>query len=243
MLMQSVDQELTRLRNEVSALGGLVEKSVLESVDMLKRRDLSGAQRLIGLDQRIKKKRFAIEMDCLTLIITQEPADGDLHAITAMLEIATELERMGENTRDIARMPFVIIDGSLQNLLVDIHRMAGKTQYMLHRAMEAFIQRNVALARTVPPEDGEVDALYTRVYDDLLAHMRGNSHKKSNSRALVNQARYLARAARNLERIGDQVATICQWVVFSATGEIIEFEREVEGASGDDLPESGGIAA
>lgn len=226
--MQSLDQELERLRNEVTALGDLVEKSVLESVDMLKRRDVSGAQRLILLDQRIKKKRFAIEMDCLTLIITQEPGDGDIHAITAMLEIATELERMGEYTRDMARMPFVIIDGSLQNLLVDIHHMAGKTQDMLHHALEAFMQGDVALARSIPAEDGKVDVLYNRVYGELLAHIRSNSHKKSNSRALVNQARYLARTARNLERFGDQVATICQWVVFSVTGAMMELENEKE---------------
>jgi phosphate transport system protein len=215
--MHTYEQELERLQNEALALGGMVEKSVVESVDMLKRRDLVGAQRLISLDQRINKKRFAIEMDCLTLIVTQQPQEHDLRVITSVLEIVTELERMGDRTRDIARTPFMIIDGPLVNLLVDIHRMAIKTQSMLHRALEAFARRDLALAQEIPAEDAEVDALYNGVYRDLLALIRGNSQARGNSRLLVNQARYLARMARNLERAADQVPHICGWVAFALT--------------------------
>jgi phosphate transport system protein len=224
MLMQTLELEVQRLQNELLDLGGMVEHAVLESVETLKRRDLSAAQRLIALDRSIKKKRFAIEMDCLTLIITQGPVEGQLRAVTSMLEIATELERTGEYIREIVSMPFVIIDGPLQGTLPDIHTMAMKTQGMLHRAMRAFIGGDVALARTVPAEDAEVDALYVRVYGELLEFMRNHSHKKSNTRALVNQTRYLAHISRDLERIGDQVAGICGWTVYSVSGEIVEID-------------------
>lgn len=220
------EQELEHLQNEVLALGSMVEKSVVDSVDMLKRRDLAGAQRLISLDQRINKKRFAIEMDCLTLIVTQQPLDGDLRLITTVLEIVTELERIGDYTRDIARTPFMIIDGPLMNLLVDVHRMATKTQSMLHRALEAFARRDLVLARSIPAEDAEVDLLYNRVYRDLLVFIRENSQARGNSRVLVNQARYLARIARNLERAADQVPHICGWVAFVITGEVEGDEEE-----------------
>jgi len=220
MLMQTYEQELERLQTEALALGDMVEKSVVEAIDMLKRRDLAGAQRLISLDQRINKKRFAIEMDCLTLIVTQQPQENDLRVITAVLEIVTELERIGDRTREIARTPFMIIDGPLVNLLVDIHRMATKTQSMLHRALEAFARRDLALAQAIPAEDAEVDALYNGVYRDLLAFIRDNSQARGNSRVLVNQARYLARIARNLERAADQVSHICGWVAFAVTGEM-----------------------
>jgi len=208
------EKELERLQNEVRALGSMVEKSVVDSVDMLKRRDLAGAQRLVSLDQRISKKRFAIEMDCLTLIVTQQPLDDDLRFITTVLEIVTELERIGDYTRDIARTPFMIIDGPLMTLLIDIHRMATRTQGMLHRALEAFARRDLMLAQAIPAEDAEVDALYSGVYQDLLAFIRDNSQTRGNSRVLVNQARYLARIARNLERAADQVLHICGWVSF-----------------------------
>jgi phosphate transport system protein len=226
MLMQTYEQELNRLQNEALHLGGLVEKSVVESVDMLKRRDPAAAQRLIGLDQHINKKRFAIEMDCLTLIVTQQPADGDLRFIASVLEIVTELERMGDYTRDTARTPFMIIDGPLQSLLIDIHRMATKTQSMLHRALEALERRDLALAQAIPAEDAQVDALYHRVYQDLLAFVRDNSQARGDSRVLVNQARYLARIARNLERTADQVPHICWWVAFAISGEMEGGEQE-----------------
>lgn len=220
MMMQTYEQELEHLQNEALALGSMVEKSVVESVDMLKRRDLAGAQRVISLDQRISKKRFAIEMDCLTLIVTQQPQERDLRVITSVLETVIELDRMGDKTREIARTPFMIIDGSLVNLLADIHRMATKTQSMLHRALEAFAQQDLALAQAIPAEDAEVDALYNRVYRDLLAFIRENSQAKGNSRVLVNQASHLARIARNLERTADQIPHICGWIAFAVTGEM-----------------------
>jgi phosphate transport system protein len=137
-----------------------------------------------------------------------------------VLEIVNELERIGDRTRDIARTPFMVIDGPLVNLLVDIHGMAIRTQGMLHRALEAFARRDLGLAQQIPAEDAEVDALYNGVYRDLLAFIRNNSQGRGNSRVLVNQARYLARIARNLERAADQVPHICGWVAFAVTGEM-----------------------
>jgi phosphate transport system protein len=224
--MRTFEQELERLQNEVLTLGGMVERSVVESVDTLKRRDPVGAQQLISLDQRIRKKRFAIEMDCLTLIVTQQPLDGDLRTLSSMLEIVSELERMGDYSRNIARTPFMIIDGPLLNLLVDIHCMALTAQSMLHRALQAFVQQDLALAQAVLAKDSEVDTIYNRVYRDLLAFIKDNSQAKGNSRVLVNQARYLVRIARNLERAADQVTHICEWVAFAATGETADVEQE-----------------
>ena len=94
MLMQTFEGELQRLQDEMLVLGSMVESAITESVDVLKRHDLAGSQHLIVLRQRIKKKRFAIEMDCVSLIITLQSLDGDLRAVTSVLEIATELERV-----------------------------------------------------------------------------------------------------------------------------------------------------
>jgi phosphate transport system protein len=246
MLMQTLELEVQRLQYELVDLGGMVEDALLESVGMLKRRDLSGAQRLIALDWSIKNKRFAIEMDCVTLIMTQGPIEDQLRVITSMLEIATELERIGEYTREIVSVPFSLVDGPLQNMLLDLHSMAIKTRGMLHKAMRAFMAGDAALARTVPGEDIEVDALYRQVYAQLLTYMRGNSLKKGNSRSLVNQARYLARICRNLERIGDQVVVICQWALFGVSGEMLEIDSRRGAASGayvtspDEVPPGNG---
>jgi phosphate transport system protein len=227
MLMQTFEWELQRLQDELLALGSILESAIIESVDVLKRPDLADSWHLIALSRRINKKRFAIEMDCVRLIVTQQPMDGDLWSLTSILGIAAELECVGEYTQDIAKFPFTIImEESLLDLLMDIQRMAAKTQNMLHRALQAFVQRDLSLAQAIPAEDDEVDALYHQVYQDWLAFVKGNSRVKDNSRELVNQARHLARIARNVERVADRVAHICDWVTFAATGKMAGVDEE-----------------
>ncbi len=227
MLMQTFERELQRLQDEMLVLGNMVESAIIESVDVVKRRDLTGSQHLIVLSQRIKKKRVAIEMDCVSLVITRQSVDSDLRTVTSMLEIASELERIGDYVTDIVISPFmVIIEEPLPNLLVDIEHMGVKAQNMLHRALQAFIQRDVVLAQAIPAEKDEVDALYHRVYQDSLAFMKDNSYVKDKARAFVNQARYLVRIARDIECAADVVIHICDWVAFTVTDEIARMNRE-----------------
>jgi phosphate transport system protein len=227
MLMQTFERELRRLQDEMLVLGSMVEGAITESVDVLKRHDLAGSQHLIVLRQRIKKKRFAVEMDCVSLFITLQSLDGDLRTVTSILEIATELERIGDYATDVAMSPYmVIIEEPFPNLLVDIQRMATKAQNMLHRALQAFALRDLAMAQAVRVENDEVDALYYQVYRDSLAYMKENSRVKGNSRALIKQARLLAQIARHTECIADQVVHICDWVTFAVTGEMRNMDTD-----------------
>jgi phosphate transport system protein len=164
-------------------------------------------------------------MDCLTLIATRRLSDGDMRAITATLEIATELERIGAYAGDIARIPFMVIEQPLLALLVDVHSMAIKAREMLQRAIQAFVSRDLGLACAVLSEGHEVDDLYNRLYRSLLGLVKGKS-RKNGSRAAVNQARYLTRVARNLKRAADHVAAICQWGVFCVTGDVSRMGEE-----------------
>jgi phosphate transport system protein len=104
--------------------------------------------------------------------------------------------------------------------------MALTAQSMLHRALEAFVQRDLALAQAVLIQNGEVDTQYNQIYRDLLAFIRDNSQTKGDSRVLVNHARYLARIARNLKRAAGQVTHICEWVAFAVTGEMAHVKQE-----------------
>jgi phosphate transport system protein len=141
-----------------------------------------------------------------------------------MLEIATELERIGAYAGDIARIPFMVIEQPLLSLLVDVYGMAIKAQEMLQRAMQAFISRDLDLARAVLSEGNEVDDLYNRLYRNLLGLVKGKS-RKNGSRTAVNQARCLSRVARNLKRAADHVAAICHWGVFCVTGDVSRVEE------------------
>jgi phosphate transport system protein len=218
MTRETFDRELQHLQDEILVLGSLVEKAIVESVELLKRRDTAGARRLIAEDRRlINEKRFAIESEALTLIATQQPMAGDLRVIAAVIEIAHELERMGDYAKGIAKINLMMGDEPLLKPLIDVPRMAEKARDMLHRALEAFVNRDVELARAIPKEDDEVDALYNQVYRELLTLMMANPRD-------IDRATYLLWVAHNLERTADRVANICERVIFTVTGEFIEMD-------------------
>jgi phosphate transport system protein len=211
------EQELQHLLDEILVLGSMVQTAIMASVESLKQRDLETARRLILEDRLINEKRFAIEAESLTLIATQQPMAGDLRTIAAVLEIATELERMGDYAKGISKINLLIGNNSLLKPLVDIPRMAEKAMDMLRRALDAFVRRDVALARAIPLEDDEVDQLYNQTYRELLTIIMSNP-------ATLDQANYLLWAAHNLERAADRVTNICERVVFTVTGEMQEMD-------------------
>ena len=226
MTRDTFDRELQRLQDEVLVLGSMVEKAIVESVDLLKRRDTDGSRRLIRQDRRvINQKRFAIESEALTLIATQQPMAGDLRVIAAVIEIAHELERMGDYAKGIAKINLMMGEEPLLKPLIDLPVMAQKARDMLHRALQAFINRDVESARAIPSEDDEVDALYNQVYRELLALMMQNPRD-------IDRATYLLWAAHNLERTADRVANICERVIFTVTGEMVEMDVDEPGLAG-----------
>jgi phosphate transport system protein len=117
------DKELQHLQDETLVLGSMVEKALVESVEVLKRRDMEGSRRLIAQDHLINKKRFAIENEALILIATQQPMAGDLRIIAAVLDITHELERIGDYAKGIAKINLMLGDDPLVKPLVDIPRM------------------------------------------------------------------------------------------------------------------------
>jgi phosphate transport system protein len=224
-LRETFEQELQRIQDEVLVLGSMVEKAITESVESLKRRDPEAARRLIIEDRILNEKRFAIEDDILVLIATQQPMAVDLRTLAAALEITTELERIGDYAKGIAKINLMMGEKPLLKPLIDIPRMAEKARDMLHQALKAFVQRDVDLARAIPDEDDEVDALYNQVYRELLTFI-------INDPSTIDQATYLLWVAHNLERAADRVINICERVVFTVTGEMMEMDADESGLVG-----------
>ncbi|MFQ5814596.1 MAG: phosphate signaling complex protein PhoU [Anaerolineae bacterium] len=219
MPRETFDRELQRLQDEILALGSMVENALTESVEILKRRDMEGSRRLIAQDRLINEKRFAIEADALVVIATQQPMASDLRILAAVLVLATELERIGDYAKGIARINLMIGEGPLIKPLIDVPRMAEKAQSMLHRALDAFVRGDVDLARAIPTEDDEVDGLYNQVYRELMTFIMSDPRN-------IDQANYLLWVAHNLERAADRVTNICERVVFTVTGEMAEMDAE-----------------
>lgn len=219
MIRKTFEKDLQRLQDEVLALGSMVAKAIQEAVSSLKARDREMAKQIIAGDRAINEKRFAIESETLTLIATQQPLAGDLRTLAAVLEIATELERIGDYAKGIAKINLMMGEEPLIKPLIDIPQMADKATDMLRRALDAFIRRDVETARSIPLEDDQVDALYNQVYRELLTFIMADPRT-------LNQATYLLWVAHNLERSADRVTNICERVVFTVTGRMQEMDVE-----------------
>jgi phosphate transport system protein len=211
-------RELEHVQEEVLVLGSMVEKAVLRSVTALRNRDTATARVIEAEDVLINRKRFEIEEAALLLIATQQPMASDLRRLAAVLQIVTDLERMGDYASGIARICIDIGDQPHIKPLIDIPRMAEKSVSMLRRSLDAFIERDVAAAESIAREDDEVDDLYQQIYRELLTIMLANPRT-------IDQATRLLWAAHNLERVADRVQNICERVVFVVTGRMQELSR------------------
>jgi len=217
MARKEFDQELQVLEKKLQELGLMVEKALVEAVEALKRRDLEKAGQIIDADRSVNERRYAIEHETFVLIATQQPMAVDLRTLAAVLEIATELERIGDYAKGIAKITIKMGTEPFVKPLIDIPRMAEKARNMLHRALQAFAGRDTDLARAIPAEDDEMDALYDQIFRELITHIMVDPK-------LVDRASYLIWVAHNLERAADRVVNICERVIFMVTGEVVEFD-------------------
>lgn len=208
-------RRLREIQEEILTLGSMVEKAILRSVEALKNRDLKLAEQLIEDDKIINNKRFEIEERCISLIATQAPMASDLRTIVSVLNITSELERIGDYAEGIARIVILIGDEPPLKPLIDIPRMAEKTVNMLQRSLDAFVNRDADAVRAIITEDDEVDNLYDQVFRELLSFMIEDPRT-------VTRATRLIWVAHNLERAADRVTNICERVVFIVTGKMEE---------------------
>ena len=164
-------KRLTEIQNDVLVMGGMVSKALLLSIEVLKNKDVELAQELIADDQKINDKRFEIEEKCIQLIATQQPIANDLRIIVAVLNIITEMERIGDYAEGIAKITVMIGDEPPLKPLVDIPRMAEQTVDMLRRSLEAFISQDAEAAMKISAEDDVVDNLYDQIFRELITYM------------------------------------------------------------------------
>lgn len=217
MPRETFERELSKLQDEILELGSMVEQAILESIQALQKRDLAKSQEIFANDRSINQKRFQIENNCLVLIATQQPMARDLRVVAAVLEINTELERIGDYAKGICRINVLLGDGPLVIPLNDLVEMTEKGLSMLSRALDAFVARDAVAARLIAAEDDRVDFLYNHVIHELMAEMIANPQ-------IIDHANYLVWAAHNLERLADRVTNICERIIFVVTGEMRELD-------------------
>lgn len=217
MPREQFHQNLQDLRDELLLLASMASTAVKQSLEAMQDMDEALAHRIIAGDAEINRKRFAIEDTCLTLIATQQPMASDMRLLAAVLEISGELERIADYGKGISRIVIYMAGQPPIKPLVDLPLMGEIACKMLDKSMDAFINGDVELARHVPTMDDKVDALYNKVYSDLLTLLIAHPDD-------MQRANYLLWAAHNLERFADRVINICERVIYMKTGEFREVD-------------------
>ena len=215
---ETLDRAINELLAQLVDQSAMVEKAITDAVQALNEQNIEHAKLIYVADRQINKKHFEIEENVITLIATQQPMARDLRLLAAILEVTTELERMGDYGKGIARIVVRIGSEDLLPPIRHIQPMAQVCVDLLHRAIQAFVERDAETARLLPGEDDQVDAYFNTVYRELMDQMISNPGS-------VDQANHLLWVAHNLERVADRVTNVCERIVFVVTGEMLEMDR------------------
>ena len=205
------DEQLHRLDEQLTHMGELCEAAIAKATDALKHGSIEEAKAVISEDEEIDQCEKDIERLCLKLLLQQQPVAKDLRRISAALKMITDMERIGDQTADIAE----IIISSGDNAAEEIHvigTMASEVSRMVRHSVNAYVNRDLELARSVMKADDGVDQYFEQVRDEMIQFIK--EEKGKNGKRIFD----LIMVTKYLERIGDHATNIAEWVEFSITG-------------------------
>ena len=211
------DQQLSKLHDDILSMGRLVEAELKLAVDAYNSLDREKAKEVYAVDKEVNQARYSIEEECFTLIVTQQPAAGDLRTIVTALNVIVDLERMGDQAKGIAKVIPHLIKNPDQPRPPELMQMSAMVGSMLNQVMLAYDHSNVDLARIVANQDDEVDGLYARVFNQIMSQMADVDDPDK-----VEAAYELLRVARELERFGDLATNVAERVIYLVTGSFDE---------------------
>jgi len=213
MPRKSLDHQLQIIRDDLLYLSSMVETALVDSVSALKDHDWEKARIIYDNDEQINAKRFDLEGQIIVTIATEAPILFDLRFLASSMNICTELERIGDYAKTIARINLMSEGISIPRHLSIAYDMGVKASDMLHRAMTAFIQTNAPSAVRIISDDDMIDAMYNNLYCEVMEFVIRGARN-------IERANYLFWVAHNLERAGDRVTNICERTIYVETGEL-----------------------
>jgi phosphate transport system protein len=211
-------EELAALHQEILRMGVMVEEALRRAVESLVNKDGELARAVVAGDAAINRMEQEIEERCVVLIAREQPVATDLRKLVTSLKLVTQLERMGDHALHVAKGTLRLLPEPYMKPLIDIPRMAEIGIGMIRDALTAFLDNSAERAREVAERDRQIDDLHTQVMREVFTYMMENT-------SFISQSISLLFISRFLERIGDHVTNICEWVVYSATGERVELNQ------------------
>ena len=214
-------EELEQLKTRLLEMGGLAEEQVRVAIKGLVDRDHDHIDRVLTSDEPLNALHIEIDNRCFTLLALFQPMAADLRAIVAAVKINTDLERVGDLAVNIAEAARRYTQRPPVKKLIDIPRMAGIAQSMLRDALDAFVRRDMQLARQVLNEDDKLDDLKTQIFRELLTYMLQDP-------GTIEPSLELILISRHLERIGDHATNIAEDVIFIVSARDVRHHADMQ---------------
>ncbi|MGE0231860.1 MAG: phosphate signaling complex protein PhoU [Flavobacteriaceae bacterium] len=217
--VSSFDAELKDLSAKLGRMGGLAERQLSDSVLALARQDEPLALATIRSDDAIDKLELEVEESAIVLIAKRQPMAADLREIVTGIKIASDLERIGDLAKNIAKR-VVAIRGEMQpkRIMTGVEHMSRLAMAQLHDVLDAFTRRDVEMALDVWNRDSEIDAMYNSIFRELLTYMMEDPRN-------ISLCTHLLFAAKNVERIGDHTTNVAENVHYLVKGHLIGADR------------------
>lgn len=210
--------QLNTMSESILKLSALVEEALKKALAALSMADARLAQTVIENDARIDELQLEIDNHCTRMLATEQPVAHDLREILAAMKISTDLERIGDHARHLAKAVPTISDSVFMAAIPNIQDMGELGVTMVHDVITAFVDQDADKAMEIAERDDELDAMHRTLYKKVLDIMRKNPEK-------IDKGMDLMFLNRFLERLGDHVTNMCEWVVFSKRGEHVELNK------------------
>ncbi len=217
-IVKAYDDDLASLTTMLAQMGGLAEEQLSRSIEALSRRDTKLADRVIQADEKLDAMEVAVEEKAILTIAKRQPMARDLRVIMVAIRIASDLERIGDLAKNIAKRSHAIYDNIPRRLTKGLERMGELSQAQVKLVLDAFAATDDAKALEVWRHDEDIDALYNSIFRELLTYMMEDPR-------MIGACTHLLFAAKNIERIGDHATNIAENIYYLVNGEILKEQR------------------
>ena len=218
-IASAFDRDLEAIQAVLMKMGGMVEAGILDSARSLEDRDIELAEQVRRNDKAIDALEEQVNEEAARVIALRAPTAGDLRTVLTVIKISANLERCGDYAKNLAKRTSVLAEARpVGGTVASIRRMSREVQLMLKDALDAYVQRDEALASQVILRDEEVDQMYTALFRELLTHMMEDPRN-------ITPCMHLHFIAKNIERIGDHATSIAEQVIYLVTGHMPDDAR------------------
>ncbi len=218
-ISSAFDRDLEELQALIMKMGGLVESSISDATRALLERDEDLAAKVRENDKKIDALQDRVNDEATRIIALRGPIASDLRAILAVIRISGNLERSGDFAKNLAKRTSVLVQmDPIEGAAGAIRRMTQEVEGMLKDALDAYVNRDVELAKAVRQRDDDVDQMYNALFRQFLTHMMEDPRN-------ITACMHLHFIAKNMERVGDHVTSIAEQVIYLVTGERPDEDR------------------